>query len=98
MSERTLRLHLFRLQEREGSVSRGQDALLRAKEDKKTLANLRDEHSKLKDDFRSLFTANERVGTKYGNLKTDYKSLNTENNQLKLQHTELQDKLGDARE
>ena len=38
------------------------------------------------------------MGTKYGNLKTDYKSLNTENNQLKLQHTELQDKLGNARE
>merc|ERR1712013_795457 len=68
------------------------------KMDKKTLANLRSEHSRLKDDFRSLFTANERMKTEYCNLQTDYKSLKTENNQLKLRHTELQGKLGDARE
>jgi len=108
-SERNLRIEMSRLQEREGTVSQGQDDLLRAKEaidqeretlkmDKKTLANLRSEHSRLKDDFRSLFTANERMKTEYCNLQTDYKSLKTENNQLKLRHTELQGKLGDARE
>jgi len=108
-SERNLRVEMSRLQEREGTVSQGQDDLLRAKEaidqeretlkmDKKTLANLRSEHSRLKDDFRSLFTANERMKTEYCNLQTDYKSLKTENNQLKLRHTELQGKLGDARE
>ena len=108
-SERNLRMEMSRLLEREGTVSQGQDDLLRAKEaidqeretlkmDKKTLANLRSEHSRLKDDFRSLFTANERMKTEYCNLQTDYKSLKTENNQLKLRHTELQGKLGDARE
>jgi len=109
VSERNLRVEMSRLLEREGTVSQGQDDLLRAKEaidqeretlkmDKKTLANLRSEHSRLKDDFRSLFTANERMKTEYCNLQTDYKSLKTENNQLKLRHTELQGKLGDARE
>merc|ERR1719434_50518 len=108
-SERNLRMEMSRLQEREGTVSQGQDDIVKAKEaidkerqelkiDKKTLANLRSEHSRLKDDFRSLFTANERMKTEYCNLQTDYKSLKTENNQLKLRHTELQGKLGDARE
>ena len=107
--ERGLRGEVQRLEEREGTVAAGQDDLLRAKEaidqerdqlkmDKKTLSNLRSEHSRLKDDFRSLFTANERMKTEYCNLQTDYKSLKTENNQLKLRHTELQGKLGDVRE
>ena len=108
-SERNLRIEMSRLQEREGTVSQGQDDLMRAKEaivqeretlkmDKQTLANLRSEHSRLKDDFRSLFTVNERMKTEYCNLQTDYKSLKTENNQLKLRHTELQGKLVDTRE
>ncbi|XP_023337883.1 protein Daple [Eurytemora carolleeae] len=66
--------------------------------DKKTLSNLRSEHSRLKDDFRSLFTANERMKTEYCNLQTDYKTLKTENNQLKLKNTKLAGQLGDGRE
>ena len=108
-SERAFWMEMSRLQKREGSVSQGQDDVIHAKEaidqeivslkmDKKTLANLRSEHSRLKDDFRSLFTANERMKMEYCNLQTDYKSIKTENNQLKLRHTELQGKLGDARE
>merc|ERR1711936_1377029 len=108
-SERNLRIEMSRLQEREGTVSQGQDDLLRAKEaidmerenlkmDKKTLANLRSEHSRLKDDFRSLFTANERIKTEYCNLQTDYKTLKTENNQMKLRHTEMQGWLADGKE
>jgi len=109
LSERTARLEANKLRDSAATVSQGQDDIIKAKEalemerenlqtDKKTLANLRSEHSRLKDDFRSLFTANERMKTEYGNLQTDYRVLKTENNNLKLRHTELQGKLGDARE
>jgi len=109
MSERTLRMEISKLKDSAETVSQGQDDIIKAKEaidmerenlkmDKKTLSNLRSEHSRLKDDFRSLFTANERMKTEYCNLQTDYKSLKTENNQLKLRHTDLQGKLGDSRE
>merc|ERR1719318_1565636 len=109
LSERSLRMEISKLKDSAETVSQGQDDIIKAKEaidmerenlkmDKKTLSNLRSEHSRLKDDFRSLFTANERMKTEYCNLQTDYKSLKTENNQLKLRHTELQGKLGDARE
>jgi len=108
-SERIVRTEIGKLKDRSETVSQGQDDIIKAKEaidmerealkmDKKTLANLRSEHSRLKDDFRSLFTANERMKTEYCNLQTDYKSLKTENNQLKLRHTDLQGKVGDARE
>merc|ERR1711951_175518 len=98
-----------KLRDRIVSFTQGQDDILRAKEaidlereslnmDKKTLSNLRSEHSRLKDDFRSLFTANERMKSEYCNLQTDYKTLKTENNQLKLKSTELTGQLGDTRE
>lgn len=62
------------------SLSEGQDNLLRAKEaidmeretlraDTRTLSNLRSEHARLKDDFRSLFTSNERVKNEYCSLQ-----------------------------
>jgi chromosome segregation ATPase len=91
------------------SLSEGQDDLLRAKEainveretlrtDARTLANLRSEHARLKDDFRSLFTSNERVKSEYCNLQTDYKALKTSYNQLKLQQTELTGQLHESKE
>ena len=109
LNERTLRLEIVKLQGMAETVSQGQDDIIKAKEaidmerenlkmDKKTLSNLRSEHSRLKDDFRSLFTANERMKTEYCNLQTDYKTLKTENNQLKLRHTELQGNVGEVRE
>ena len=60
--------------------------------DAKTLANLRSEHARLKDDFRSLFTSNDRIKTEYCNLQSDYKTLKTTHNQLKLAQTELKGK------
>ena len=57
--------------------------------DAKTLSNLRSEHARLKDDFRSLFTSNDRIKTEYCNLQSDYKTLKTTHNQLKLAQTEL---------
>ena len=66
--------------------------------DARTLANLRFEHARLKDDFRSLFTSNERVKSDYCNLQTDYKALKTSYNQMKLQQTELKGQLHDSKE
>ncbi len=66
--------------------------------DARTLSNLRSEHARLKDDFRSLFTSNERVKGEYCTLQNDYKGLKTSYNQLKLQQTEMKGQLNEARE
>ena len=58
----------------------------------------RSEHARLKDDFRSLFTSNERVKGEYCGLQTDYKAMKTTFNQLRLQHTETKGQLHEARE
>lgn len=91
------------------NLSEGQDDLLRAKEaidaereslraDAKTLSNLRSEHARLKDDFRSLFTSNERVKGEYCNLQGEYKSLKTSYNQMKLQQTDLKGQIHETKE
>ena len=64
--------------------------------DKKTLSNLRLEHSHLTDDHRWLITT-ERMKTEHCNLKTNYKSLENKNNQLKLRHTNWQYKVVDTK-
>ena len=62
-NERTLRLEISKLKDNAETFSQGQDDIIKAKEaidmerenlkmDKKTLTNLRSEHSRLKDDFR----------------------------------------------
>jgi len=66
--------------------------------DSRTLANLRSEHARLKDDFRSLFTSNERVKSEFCVLQSDYKALKTTYNQMKLQQTSLKGELNEARE
>ena len=62
------------------------------------MSNLRSEHARLKDDFRSLFTSNERVKSEYCGLQTDYKGLKTSYNQLKLGQTDMKGQLNEARE
>lgn len=57
------------------------------------LANLRAEHSKLKDDFRCLFTNSERLKQEYKNRQEQYRACRTENSRLKLQNTELNGEL-----
>ena len=52
----------------------------------------------LQDDFRSLFTANEKLKTEYKSLQSDYKSLKTENNTLKLKQTEVSGQMCDNRD
>lgn len=107
--ERELRADLRKLQTMSLSLSEDQDKLLEAKEaidveretirtDAKTLANLRSEHARLKDDFRSLFTSNDRIKTEYCNLQSDYKALKTSYNQLKLQQTDMKGQLAEAKD
>ncbi|XP_068240760.1 girdin isoform X2 [Palaemon carinicauda] len=97
------------LKERQNKMSAGEDDLLKMREaldaemsklkmDSNSLANLRGEHSRLKDDFRSLFSANEKLRTEYKNLQGDYKSVKTENNTVKLRLTELDGELNDTRD
>lgn len=53
-----------------------------------SLNNLRAEHSKLKDDFRNLFTTSERLKHEYKNIQDQYRIIRTENSRMKLQSTE----------
>ncbi|KAL4713173.1 hypothetical protein ACJJTC_018818 [Scirpophaga incertulas] len=55
----------------------------------RNLINLRAEHSKLKDDFRNLFTASDRLKNEYRNMQEEYRNLRSEVTQLKLKNTEL---------
>ena len=66
--------------------------------DAKTLSNLRSEHARLKDDFRSLFTSNDRIKTEYCNLQSDYKTLKTNHNQMKLTQTDIKGQLAEAKD
>lgn len=63
------------------------------KTDAKSLGNLRAEHSKLKDDFRNLFTASERLKQEYKAVQDELKSLRTESRNLRLGRTEMQGEL-----
>ena len=58
------------------------------KKGSENLITLRAEHSKLKDDFRSLFTTSDRVKHEYKNIQEQYRLIRTENAKLKLQTTE----------
>lgn len=53
------------------------------------LSILRAEHSKLTDDFRSLFSTHERFKTEYKNVQEKYRASRKEIGQFKLQNTEL---------
>lgn len=55
----------------------------------RNLTNLRAEHSKLKDDFRNLFTASDRLKNEYRNMQEEYRSLRSEVTQIKVRNTEL---------
>ncbi|KAG8041958.1 hypothetical protein G9C98_007262 [Cotesia typhae] len=59
----------------------------------KSLNNLRGEHSKLKDDFRNLYSAMEKLKIDYRSLQEDYKKNKIESNRLNLKLTELQGEL-----
>ncbi|KAK0181253.1 hypothetical protein PV327_003551 [Microctonus hyperodae] len=64
----------------------------------KSLNNLRGEHSKLKDDFRNLYTASEKVKIEYRNLQEDHCKNKVQTNRLSLKITELQGELSNKDE
>ncbi|CAH2241722.1 protein Daple [Pararge aegeria] len=55
----------------------------------RNLTNLRAEHSKLKEDFRNLFTASDRLKNEYRNMQEEYRNIRSEVAQLKLRNTEM---------
>lgn len=55
----------------------------------RNLTNLRAEHSKLKDDFRNLFTASDRIKNDYLSMQEEYRNLRSEVTQLKLRNAEI---------
>lgn len=59
------------------------------KVESRNLTNLRAEHSKLKDDFRNLFTASDRLKNEYRNMQEEYRNIRSEVTQLKLRNTEM---------
>lgn len=59
------------------------------KKENENFMSLRNEHSKLKDDFRSLFNTSERFKNEYKSIQEQYKLLRAENARLNLQNTEL---------
>ncbi|KPJ19852.1 Protein Daple [Papilio machaon] len=59
------------------------------KKESRNLTNLRTEHSKLKDDFRNLFTVSGRLKNEYKNMQDEYRKMRSEVTQLKLKNTEL---------
>ncbi|KAL3278427.1 hypothetical protein HHI36_013749 [Cryptolaemus montrouzieri] len=63
------------------------------KADSRNLINLRAEHSKLKDDFRNLFTASERLKVEYKSLQEELRNLRIESRNLRLGQTEMQGEL-----
>uniref|UniRef100_A0A0P4Y8S8 Girdin n=3 Tax=Daphnia magna TaxID=35525 RepID=A0A0P4Y8S8_9CRUS len=84
-------------QEWQRSRTELQEELDKSRAETRSLTNLRAEHSRLKDDFRSLFVANEKLKSEYKCLQNDYKSLRGEHNTLKLKHTQLQGEAAESR-
>ncbi|XP_072753256.1 uncharacterized protein Girdin [Anoplolepis gracilipes] len=87
---RTLRETCERLETKSETLQSEREALIN---NTKSLNNLRGEHSKLKDDFRNLYTASERLKAEYRSLQDDYRKNKVEMNRLTLKQTEMQGEL-----
>lgn len=89
---RDLKLEMRNFKERsiadEKTIEELRNELETLKKGSVSLTNLRAEHSKLKDDFRNLFTTSERLKHEYKNIQDQYRLIRTENSRLKLQTTE----------
>ncbi|XP_023727348.1 girdin isoform X2 [Cryptotermes secundus] len=96
-TQRDLRNELRALKELCARQEASQNLLEQEKEklkaESRSLGNLRAEHSSLKDDFRNLFTASEKLKQEYRSLQEEYRSLRSENGSLKLRQTEVQGEL-----
>ncbi|XP_014471208.1 PREDICTED: girdin isoform X2 [Dinoponera quadriceps] len=87
---RTLRESIERLETKSEALQSEREAFVN---NTRSLNNLRGEHSKLKDDFRNLYTASERLKAEYRNLQEDYRKNKIEVNRLSLKQTEMQGEL-----
>eukprot|EP00096_Caligus_rogercresseyi_P012500 TRINITY_DN524_c2_g1_i2.p1 TRINITY_DN524_c2_g1~~TRINITY_DN524_c2_g1_i2.p1 ORF type:complete len:651 (-),score=188.86 TRINITY_DN524_c2_g1_i2:1125-3077(-) len=98
--EKKMRKQILHYQNVTANLDEDQNALLKAKKaidmdreslrsDARTLSNLRSEHARLKEDFRSLFTSNEKIKQEFCGLQTEYKSLKTLHNKLMIDHTAI---------
>lgn len=80
------------LREREDSRQKQITELLATietmKRENESFVILRGEHSKLKDDFRNLYTTSERLKSEYKNIQEQYKKLRSDNARLNLHNTE----------
>lgn len=89
---RDLKLEMRSLKERamcdEKTIDELRSELELLKKGSESLSSLRAEHSKLKEDFRNLFSTNERVKQEYKNIQEQYKITRAENSRLKIQSTE----------
>lgn len=89
---RDLKLELRSLKERTMSDEKTVEELRMEvdtmKKGSASLTSLRAEHSKLKDDFRNLFTTSERLKHEYKNIQDQYRVIRAENSRLKIQTTE----------
>ncbi|XP_070151951.1 girdin isoform X2 [Polyergus mexicanus] len=87
---RTLRETCERLEAKNETLQSEREALVN---NTKSLNNLRGEHSKLKDDFRNLYTASEKLKAEYRSLQDDHRKNKIEVNRLTLKQTEMQGEL-----
>lgn len=89
---RDLKLEMRNIKERsvadEKTIEELRLELASLKKGSESLSNLRAEHSKLKDDFRNLFTTSERLKHEYKNIQDQYRIIRAENGRLKIQSTE----------
>lgn len=89
---RDLKLEIRNLKERsmtdEKTIEELRMELEASRKGSTSLTNLRAEHSKLKDDFRNLFTTSERLKHEYKNIQDQYRTIRAENSRLKIQSTE----------
>lgn len=87
---RVLRESVEKLESRIKILQAERDSLLA---NAKSLANLRQEHSKLKEDFRILYTNAEGLKTQYRALQDDYRKAKLDSNKHSLRQTEMQGEL-----
>lgn len=99
---RDLKLEMRSLKERAMSDEKIIDELRSEiellKKGSENLTSLRAEHSKLKDDFRNLFTTNERIKHEYKNIQEQYRITRAENSRLKIQSTEQSGEMNNRNE
>lgn len=89
---RDLKLEMRNLKEKamadEKTIDELRSELELLKKNSESLVSLRAEHSKLKEDFRHLFTTNDRIKHEYKSIQEQYRIARAENSRLKLQTTE----------